>query len=314
MISVRRPKRCEGGPSKLTAYTCGEDDDADVVLEEAFVGEDPGQDGEGRDGVGSPEKEEEGAKVDGRAVDEAVIDPFRDGCAHGKGDDHADERDRDRDFGVAAKEGKVDFEADEEQEQGEANVGDEVEVRDALRREDVAREAGHAAEGGRADQDSGDDFGNDARLAEVAECEVQEAREGDDDERLGDEEHERVGGVEGDRRPVALVKDRGGFGPSSGGSGSCSSGGGESGRDGGIGRADEGCGWGEEVREFKARRGSPELDDPSVTLETRYSLAVTWAAMVSLSMGRARVAHSWKGRASGSGASCSPSARGALAR
>lgn len=47
-----------------------------MVLEQAFVGEDPGQDREGRDGVGGSEKEEERAKVDGRSVDEAVIDPL----------------------------------------------------------------------------------------------------------------------------------------------------------------------------------------------------------------------------------------------
>ena len=141
-----------------------------MVLEQAFVGEDPGQDGERRDGVGGSEKKEESAKVDRGLVDEAVIDPFRDGGAHGKGDDHADERDRDRDLCVATKEGKVDFESDEEQEQGEADVGDEVKVRDALGREDVGCEARDAAEGGRADQDSGNDFGDDARLAEVAEA------------------------------------------------------------------------------------------------------------------------------------------------
>lgn len=41
-------------------------------------------------------------------------------------------------------------------------------------------------------QDACDDFGDDFRLAEVAEEEVEEAREGDNDEGLDDEEDERA--------------------------------------------------------------------------------------------------------------------------
>ena len=110
---------------------------------------------------------------------------------------------------------------------------------------------------------------------------MQEAREGYDDEGLSDEEHEGVGGVEGDRGPVALVKDRGGFGSGGGGCGSCSSSG-ESCRDGGIGRSDERCG-GEEGREYKSlpTTGSLGWDTPAgLGWKASYSLAVTWAAMM----------------------------------
>lgn len=107
----------------LTSDSGREDDDADMVLEQPFVGQDPREDRERRDRVRRADEEQERAKLDAALrVDESVVQALGDGGAERKGDDHADQRDRNGEFRIAAEEREVDLETDEEEEPAHDNT------------------------------------------------------------------------------------------------------------------------------------------------------------------------------------------------
>lgn len=131
-----------------------------------------------------------------RLVPKLMVQSPRYRAAQPKGQHHTRQPHAERDLPVADEEPQVDLQPDEEQEQHQAEVGDEVEVRHGGGGEDGGREAGDAAHDGRAEQDAADDFGDDAGLAKLGEGVVQQAAEDYDDAGLG-EERSVGGGTEG---------------------------------------------------------------------------------------------------------------------
>jgi hypothetical protein len=126
----------------------------------------------------------------GAAIDELIVHANGDRRAKPKGQDEADGRYGEGGAGMSSEDAQVRLDADEEEEEDQADVGDEVQIGDRSRREDVVGEVGNATKGCRAEDDAGDDVGDNARLSKAREGDAQDAREGDDDDGLDDKEHD----------------------------------------------------------------------------------------------------------------------------
>lgn len=77
----------------IVAYACRQRRHADVIAQEAELGEDARQYREGGDGHGDADEEEKVTKIGVCRVDESIVDADCDGCAQGEGQDHADDGD-----------------------------------------------------------------------------------------------------------------------------------------------------------------------------------------------------------------------------
>lgn len=102
-------------------------------------------------------------------------------AAESKRQRHARHAYADGEFPVADEVPQVDFQADEEEEQHEAEICDEGEIGDGGGGEDGVGEAWDATHYGGAEQDAADDFGDDAGLAEEGEGVVEYTTEDEDD-------------------------------------------------------------------------------------------------------------------------------------
>ncbi|KAI3476332.1 hypothetical protein L1887_62096 [Cichorium endivia] len=155
----------------VVAYTGSKHNDTDLGVQKLCLGEDAGEHRE--------------------------RDADRDGSAHAEGEDHACDADCGGLLGASADDAHVDLEADEEEEEDETEGGDEVEVGERRRWEDVLCEAGDATHGGGAEEDAADDLCDDTRLAQSLEREAEYACDDDDDGGLDDEQTQRVGRLKG---------------------------------------------------------------------------------------------------------------------
>lgn len=176
----------------IVSDTCGKHDDADLGVEQLGFGKDTGEHRESSDGHGDTGEENEMTERDIVTVDERVVDSNRDRRTHTEGHDHSGKTDDSGLLGAATNDAHINFETDEEKEEHETKGGDQVEIRQGRRREDVVCEARNATHGGGTEQDTTDDFGNYTRLLDLLKHETEHAGDNDDDGGLDDEKSKRV--------------------------------------------------------------------------------------------------------------------------
>ena len=111
---------------------------ADVGGEELKLSEDAGEDGEGSDGESDAHEDEEGALAS--ALDDGVSEDDGGADAEDEGEGDACDGDSQGPFAGATDGSKVELEADQEEEEKEADVGQRVEHRHALLGEHIVRE------------------------------------------------------------------------------------------------------------------------------------------------------------------------------
>ena len=116
-----------------------------------------------------------------RLVMELVIQAPGNRTAQAKRQHHAGEPHAQRHPPVRHEELDVDLQADEEEEQHKAEIGDEVEVRHCGGGEDGVLKARDAHHDGGSEDNSPEDFSDDAGLAQLGEGPVEEATEDHDD-------------------------------------------------------------------------------------------------------------------------------------
>lgn len=113
-------------------------------------------------------------------VPKLVVQPNCNGTSHAKGDGHADNTDIEGNFPVTEHETEIDFKTDDEEEQGQSEVGDQVQVGHRLSGKDRFCEAWDATENGRAEKDTTDNLRDYARLANLREGPAYKATDNDD--------------------------------------------------------------------------------------------------------------------------------------
>ena len=123
-----------------------------------------------------------------RRVDKVLVDGDGDSGPHSEGDDHPCSRDDGRVPTILLDDFHVDFQPDQEEEEDQANVGDEVEVRGRSGREDLGSESWYATKSRWTKEDAAYHFGNDFGLFDVTEGKTKTLGEDDDDDELDDEE------------------------------------------------------------------------------------------------------------------------------
>ena len=140
--------------------------------------------GTNRDGNSHTNKEQVGAERNGnktRVVSELIVQPPSQGAAETEGQGETGKCHRGGYAPVADEEADVGLEADEEEVEDEAQVGNEGEAGDGCIGEDGLAEAGNAAHDGGTEDDSADDLCDDTGLADLGEGPVEEVAQDDDE-------------------------------------------------------------------------------------------------------------------------------------
>ena len=139
------------------------------------------------DGHGNTYKKHVDGEID---VDQAFLVPKlfvkadSYGASQAERNGHADDAHVQCDLPVAHQVAQIDLEADDEKEEHETEIGDQIKLRHGGIREDVSLEAGDAAHGGWAQQNTSNDLGDDARLAELVQGPFERTAEADYDDDL----------------------------------------------------------------------------------------------------------------------------------
>ena len=150
------------------------------------------------DGNGNADEEQVGAEVNvhqAGVVAELVVQAPGQGAAQSEGQGQAGKGDGRGDPPVANEEAHVGLEADEEEVEHEAEVGDEGQVGQGVLGEDGVAEVGDAAHDRGAEDDAANDLCDDAGLADLLEGPVKKVAEDEDEAGLDDEEGQGVLGV-----------------------------------------------------------------------------------------------------------------------
>lgn len=108
-----------------------------------------------------------------------------DGTANTKGQDHAGKAHAQRHLPIREEHAHVDFQAYQEQEQNQAQIGHQGQAGHGGGWEDGLLEAGNAHHDGGTKNDAANDFGNDTGLSQLLEGVMEEPAEDDDDSCLG---------------------------------------------------------------------------------------------------------------------------------
>lgn len=141
-----------------------------------------------RDGNCNTNKEHVHRKLDMLnpiVIPELVVQPPRNGATQPERQREARKGNSGRDAPVAEEEAHVGLEADHEEVQDEAEVGDEIEVDEGLLREDGGAEARDVAHDGGAEDDAAEDLCDDTGLADLGEGPVEDVADDDDQAGLG---------------------------------------------------------------------------------------------------------------------------------
>jgi len=109
-----------------------------------------------------------------------IVQPNCDGTSHAEGDNHADDTDIEGNLPVAEQETEINFETNDEEEQGQSEVGDQVQVGHRLCGKDRFCEARDATEDGGTKKDATDNLRDNARLADLRKRPAKQAAENDD--------------------------------------------------------------------------------------------------------------------------------------
>jgi hypothetical protein len=114
-------------------------------------------------------------------VPELIVQAPSNGTTKSERQGHARQADTDRRSPVAQQIAYVNLESDQEQEENKSKISDEVEIRYRSSREDGIREARNAAHHRWAQQDTSNNFCDNARLSDARERPVEKSTEYDDD-------------------------------------------------------------------------------------------------------------------------------------
>lgn len=182
-ISIdKRQCQCKQDPSDdIISDSRGEDDYANLVFEQFGAGKDTTQDRKRGDAHSDTDEEHEMAKRSGRLIDIFVVDGHRDGRAKAERQNHTGERYDGRVAAILLHDRRVDFEADQEEEEDQADVGDEVKVGDGLLGEDAISKVWDTAHNRWSEDDTSNDLGDDFWLFDQTENPSQTLGEDDND-------------------------------------------------------------------------------------------------------------------------------------
>ena len=118
---------------------------------------------------------------DARLMLEFIVEPPCDRTAQPKRKGHARDAYRGRDPPVLGQESQIDLQAHEEKEENKAEIGRQGQIGHGGRGEDGVGEVGDSPHDARPQQDTSNDFGDDARLADLGERPVKKTAEDEDD-------------------------------------------------------------------------------------------------------------------------------------